>query len=432
MSMGKFDGKTLLVLGSNVGSVDIVQYARENGAYTIAADYWPPEHSPAKQAADEALMVSTGDLAALGAVIQKKHVDGVLAGISEFNLLSAIKLSEQFGLPFYCTLQQWNQIEKKDAFRLLCEKYGVPCPKTYYTGMKMAENDWKMLRFPAVIKPVDASTSAGVHFCDTEHEMRQWEQDSLSQSECGEIIVEELVRGDEFTAHYTIVNGKAALSSVDNRYPAAVHEGAVTTIPVGRIFPCLYLDEYLKQVNPAMLRLCEGVGVRNGILFIQGMYDKEKNEFHVFEAGLRCAGEAPYRFISRINGINAMHILVDHALLGKTDFEIQREDPKLKGKCCGIVSFAAKGGIVGSITGLEEAVKNTASVIQYECRYPVGSKTPDGNTLRQLMIRFVMICDSRKSMAEDIAYLNSHITVLNDNGENMVIKMRPERLFDTK
>ena len=32
MSKQKFTGKTLLVLGSNVGATEIVQYARENGA----------------------------------------------------------------------------------------------------------------------------------------------------------------------------------------------------------------------------------------------------------------------------------------------------------------------------------------------------------------------------------------------------------------
>ena len=42
-----------MVLGSNTGSTDIVKYARENGAYTIVADYLEPAKSPAKLIADE-------------------------------------------------------------------------------------------------------------------------------------------------------------------------------------------------------------------------------------------------------------------------------------------------------------------------------------------------------------------------------------------
>lgn len=427
--MGKFDGKTLLVLGSNIGAADIVAYAKENGAHVIVADYFPLERSAAKKIADENLLISTADLKQLGNVIEESSVDGVLSGISEFNLLNAMSLSNKYKLPFYCTEGQWNMVEKKNRFRQLCETYLVPCPKTYYTGGKMSEEDWNRIVFPAVIKPVDASTSAGVHICYDMQDMKKYEDDALSKSESGQIIVEEFVEGDEFTAHYTIVNGRASLSCVDNRYPVAVHKGKVTTVPAARIYPCTYMDEYIKQVDPPMTQLCESLGMETGIMFIQGLYDKNKKQFHIFEAGLRSAAEAPYRFIDRINGINAMHLLVDYALSVTSEYSVAAEDPYMKGKCCGIVSFVAKGGTVGKIIGLEEAVAATSSVIEYESRYPVGSTTPDGDTLRQLMIRFVMICDSREQMARDVAYLNSHIEVLDDQGTNMVIKLKPEKIL---
>ena len=120
--MGKFNGKTLLMLGSNVGATDIISYAKANGAYTIAADYYPVERSAAKRCADLALPVSTNDLDALSRIIGEYHVDGVLAGISEFNLLNAMELSRRHNLPFYCTREQWDRIESKDEFRRLCEE----------------------------------------------------------------------------------------------------------------------------------------------------------------------------------------------------------------------------------------------------------------------------------------------------------------------
>ena len=46
--MGKFNKKTLLVLGTSVGSVEIVKYARNEGAYVIVTDYLPLEKSEAK------------------------------------------------------------------------------------------------------------------------------------------------------------------------------------------------------------------------------------------------------------------------------------------------------------------------------------------------------------------------------------------------
>ena len=429
MSDSIFAGKTLLVLGSNVGAADIVKYAKAGGAYTIVADYLPAERSAAKQLADEGLLISTADLDALGELVIERQVDGILAGISEFNILKAMTLSERFGLPFYCTKKQWDQVENKENFRGLCSLYGVPSPATYFCGASLHDMDLTAVRYPVIIKPVDACTSAGIHICMDQRELIEAEEDALSHSSCGRLIIEQYVGGTEFGAHYTIANGVPTLSCVDNRYSVAVHGGQVTTLPAARVFPSLFLEAYLDQVDGPMKKLCRGLGIQDGVLFIQGMYDGQ-NGFAVFEAGLRSAGEAPYRFIEAVNGINYMSVLVDHALTGRSvSFDSSKEDPRMKGKCCAIVAFVAKGGKVGAINGLEEAVASTPSVIAYENRYPVGSETPDGDTLRQLMLRFVMVCGSREQMAKDIAYLNENIEVLDDRNNEMVIKLEPDRLF---
>ncbi len=428
----KYDGKILLVLGSNVGAVDIVTYAKNNGAYTIVADYYPIERSSAKQMADEAIEISTADVEALVKLVKERHVSGVLAGISEFNLLKAMEIAERTGLPFYFNAEMWESIENKSKFRTLCEKHNIPCPKTYFTGKSISDTVWQRICYPVMVKPVDASSSKGVYYCSDENELRMHAIESIKESTCGEIIVEEYISGDEFTAHYTIADGRVSLASVDNRYPVAVHAGDPTTIPIARIYPFLYLGEYLRQVDPQMKALCKDIGAQNAILFIQGLYNDETNCFSIFEAGLRSAGEAPYRLIRRVNGVNAITVLVDHALSVPSEFDTEKDDPTMKGKCCGIVSFVTKGGVVGKILGLEEAVAVTPSVLEYESRYPEGTETPNGRTLRQLMIRFVMVCDSREQMEHDIKYLNEHITVLGLDGNNMVIKMEPKRVYGTK
>ena len=422
---GKFAGKKLLVLGSNVGSKDIVNYAKANGAYTIVADYLPKEKSEAKNYCDEDVLISTGDTEKLIEYISENHIDGVLAGIHEFNLIQALKLCEKFS---YCNKKQWDLMQMKQNFHRLCEKYKVPSPKSYYVGGKLSDLDWNGIEFPAVIKPVDSSASQGVHLCYNLQDMKNCEDDAIESSDSKTIMIEEMVKGEEFTAHYTIKNGNIALSCIDNRYPVALHDGNVTTIPIARIYPSKFIDEYIQQVDGSMKSLIESLGLNNAVLFIQGMYDTELNKFYIFESSMRCAGEAPYRIIEKINGINFMHMLVDNALSVQTDYNQSKEDPYFKGKIAGTVSFATVGGTVGSIIGLEEAVSKLDSIVDYECRYPVGRETPNGDTLRQLMIRFVMICDNKDQMKKDIKYLNDNITVLNDKGENMVVRFDPDFL----
>lgn len=81
----RFSGKKLLVLGSNAGSTDIVQYAKENGAIVYVADNLDPERSEAKRVADIALQISTADIGALERVMLDEKIDVVVSGISGFN-----------------------------------------------------------------------------------------------------------------------------------------------------------------------------------------------------------------------------------------------------------------------------------------------------------------------------------------------------------
>ena len=252
-----FEGKKLLVLGTNTGSEDIVSYAKESGAYVVVTDYVNENDSLAKKMADESVLISTADVESLTAYVKENNIHGVFAGISEFNLLKAMEVSERCGLSFYCNRKQWDSIEQKNLFRLNCEINQVPVPKTYFTGSKTDEWILSGLVYPVVLKPVDSCASLGVHICNDESELKKYEKDALQHSDSGTIIIEEYIEGDEFTAHYTIVNGKAYLSCIDNRYPIALNEGKVTTIPVARIFPSLFIDEYMKQVNEYMVGLCE-------------------------------------------------------------------------------------------------------------------------------------------------------------------------------
>ncbi len=417
--MGKYDGKKLLILGNNAGSAEILEYAKQNGAYIVVSDYIPYEESKLKKEADEHLSVSTAETEELADYIKTNNINGVIAGISEFNLNQAMLLSDMCSLPYYCTKEQWDLVNNKKNFRKLCEKFYVPCPKTYFKDTA---------EFPCVLKPVDSCASQGVFICRDRRELEQRIPQAVSFSSSEEIIIEEFAEGVEFSAHYTISNGKATLSSIDNRYPVKVHEGEVTSIPIARIYPCSFIDSYLKQVNQPMLRFCEGIGLTDSLLFIQGIYNTSKDTFYIFEAGLRSAAETPFRFISLVNGTNPIEVIIDHNLLGHTDYDLSKENPFINNKCCGVISFVAKSGTVEKIKGLEDTVRQLSSIVRYELRYFEGDKIPDTDTLRQIIMRFVMICDSREDMINDIEYLNKHIDVFDNSGKSLLIKMDPERI----
>jgi len=130
MKSNKFSGKRLLVLGSNVGATDIVEYVRSHGAITMVADYLPPEKSAAKQVADEQFLISTSDLEGLIKLVEDQKIDAVLSGISDFNVQNALLLSEGCKLPFYCTKAQWDLISRNGtSFEIYAKDAGSQAQK---------------------------------------------------------------------------------------------------------------------------------------------------------------------------------------------------------------------------------------------------------------------------------------------------------------
>lgn len=424
----KFKGKKILFLGSNVGVLDMLHYAQKHGAYTLVADYLPVERSEAKQYCDEPVLISTADTQNLIQLVEDKKIDGVLAGISEFNLKQAMSICRQCGLPFYCNEKQWDVIERKDLFRQLCIDNCVSVPKTYYVGSKPSSS--VHYEFPLIVKPVDSSASIGITICEKESELDKAIDEALKSSQSGNVIIEEYFDGEEFAVHYSVADGRVSLVCMDNRYPVKLNQGNVTTIPIARVYPSLFLEEYKRQVNDNVIKLCESLNLSAGVIFFQGLYSRKLNQFRIFEAGLRPAGEVPCRIIESLSGTNYLHLLVDYSLLGEVNDYIEDEKtPEMFGKSCAIVSLASSGGKIGSIIGYEEVMKMGLHIVGSECRYRVGSEVPSGNTLRQIVCRFALACNSIQELADEIEIINKCVHVFNEEGKDMCVRFNPNILL---
>ena len=68
-------------------------------------------------------------------------------------------------------------------------------------------------------------------------------------------------------------------------------------------------------------------------------------------------------------------------------------------------------------------------ILQIESRYPVGSTVPDGDTLRQIMLRFVVVADSRARLVEIVKEIGSTVHAVDQYGKQMLVGMEPERVF---
>lgn len=412
--------RRILMLGTNVASVDMVKYARSLGHHVTVTDYLPDD-AGAKRFADATASISTLDVDALVDYAREQRIDGFLAGVNEGNIRSAIEATERLDLPFYCSSEQWDQLMDKGRFRELCIAEDVPRPETYHSG---AASDIDLAKIeallPVVVKPVDGSALRGITICREATMLRAAIAEAEGVSRTGDVLIESFVNGDEFTAAYVIVDGVPSLSSIDVRYPFAF-EGMTTTFPILRVYPPEFTDAFVAECDAAVRRICAAAGLVNACLFVQGIRTND-DEFAIFEAGLRMAGEAPYRFLEAVNGVNPMKHSVEASLGLSPTYDISRDDPSLGGEVCAIASFVFAAGEVGTMSGVHDTVADLDEIIEFESRYSVGDIVVADGTLRQVGLRFIVRCASRQRLHRVLEMINDGISVLDGNGRPMVAK----------
>lgn len=415
--MSRLTGKRLLVLGTSVGSVDVVQYAKEQGAFVLVADYLPPEKSKAKQYADETSMCSTLDVDSLCALAQEYKIDGVFCGVSEANLQSANQVCRRLGLPTYYTQDQWNTFMKKDSFRKLCQSNGVSVPSTYFTGTReqLTQDLLNQIKAssPVIIKPVDNGANVGVSVCKDPNLVDAAVEYAFSKSKAGRIIIEQFVEGVEVSLTYCVQNGLVKLVCMGTKFTCDEESGLVSHAyifpPPG---PCL--EEYLHNVDENVKRMILGQGLDNCTLFFQGIYSDHR--FYIFEAGLRMQGTASFRITKRIMGQSHMEFMVDNALGAATDYDIHKEDPSFNGRKCVIFSQLSNGGKIAKVEGFEEAAKLPV-VVAAEQRYQVGDTVINDGTLRQIVFRYVLQDDDVNEIISAIKHIQKTVKTYHEDGE---------------
>ena len=407
-------GKRLLLLGTNVSTCDMVRYAQSQGIYVIVTDNLPAEKSPAKQIADEIWMVSATDIDKLEQLAQN-NINGVLSGVSDFNIERALTLSERLGLPFYCTREQWNFSSNKKRFKELCRLHDIPVVEEFNLDGNFRPDDLVKIRYPVIIKPVDSTGWNGISICNNESELRYGYENAMSYSKRKEIIIEKFIEGDEISVNYTLKNGNMSLSCMFDKY--FNHDIGMLPIAVANIYPSKYLDKYLDSLNSKVINFILNLGCLNGVLFLQGKVNKEG--FVFFEMGYRLAGSTSYKFISKLNKINNMEMLVNYSLTGNmSGYDLSLDNSKFTSYCC-ILSLFPRSGVVGRICGLDE-IQMLDSIIDVSQFYQVGDFINHTGTLNQVILRFFIIEKTVDRLKETIEYIHENVKVFDAKGDNML------------
>lgn len=403
----------LLMLGTSLGSVEIIETARNMGYYTIVTDNLDLSRSPAKKVADEYWMISTNDLDLLEKKCREEKVNAVFAGISEFNLDRVKALTERLGLSCYIEEAAWKYARDKSAFKKKCREFGIPVVDEYTVSDPPQPDELTAVEYPVVVKPVDGTGNKGLSICNNEKELIAGCSRARENSESGNILIERYITGEESWHFYFLADG-----AIRHIYSGCVFRqpGYPTFLYVLGTFAITEYHDFNEQFDEKCTAFLKNIGCRNGIAWFQLIKDG-KGQYYALEMAQRMSADCAGKALKKSIGVNNIEWMLDLAFGRKHTAEMLPEPAEPPYKCAHFVyyHFADKAGEIASIQGYNDLDPE---------RFQVSLIVHEGNTVQKygLMVRIVFNVYSSGEICESIRYINAKTRILDSNNNNMYIQ----------
>lgn len=342
-------GKKLLLLGGMLRSTYLVKQAQKLGVYVVVAD--DSKISPAKEIANEAVMMDVTDVNAIVDYCKNNNIEGIITAHTDLLLKPYYEATKLLDLPCYLTEEMIEVSTNKESFNQMCIKYDISVPKSVVIDIN---SDFSLcpLDFPVFIKPLDGSGSRGASACYNIDKFQEKCLDAFRYSKKNQLIIEELLTGTDFGVDYLIFNGEVYLLSMHDRQVCDDRPSAINHSNL-QILPSKFLTKYLELTNHKVVDMLKDMGFKNGIVFFQGFVNSNTIKF--FEMG--CRFGSTWNYIDEyFIGVNPLDILIEFSLTGVMPLRVcNRINPKFNGYGA-VISLLTekKEGKISKIIGIEK------------------------------------------------------------------------------
>ena len=415
--MDNIKGKKLLIISSDGSDRALLKAGRELGLYIICCDrYSDYTVSPTKAMADEAWDIDYSRTELVAQKCREAGVDGVIAGYAENRVEAACNISKAIGRPFYATKEQLDITRNKVLFKKLCEKHGVPTPHNYKVSLPIDEKDLEQIRFPVIVKPSDSGGRKGITVCHNREQLAAAVEKALAESIYKEVVVEQFLKGTELSAVYTIADGRASLSCLNDKYIS--HDQDTKGFLCSFVFtPSKYLEPYCKNVDAKIKALLKDIGAENGVATFQMMACDDG--IYVFEMGYRINGNNDYTIIEKENGLNYCHMLIHYSLTGSMGDDLDKDNPRF-GKYHGTFVILLHSGKIARMDcsellgakGIDDVyfTKQTGDVISDRAT----------NVHKAGLIKYT--ADTVEEAKQMVHFIQTHLYIEDENGNSMMFE----------
>ena len=396
-----------LVVAGGVPQVELIKQLKSRGIKTVLAD--GNSKAVARPVADVFYQVNIFDIPAVVDIARKEQVDFVITVCADQVLLVVAEVSEILGLPFYIDYKTAQNVSDKIRMKRIFKKCGVPTSNYVETDSL----DWDAishLRYPLVVKPVDAYSSKGVRKAENREELEKFYAEAADISRSGGVIVEEFFAGEEISVDAFVVNGKAHVLSVTNSEKIKYEDRFV--IFRGR-YPAAVSDVVRSKIAEIAQKIADGFGLVNAPLLIQLLNNGD--DVSVLEFCARTGGNMKWLLIKYSCGVDVISATIDITLGLEPDITVRDTGHNVV-----VDDFIyCKPGVFDHFEGFEEMVAQ-GYINEFHPARIKGTELRGANSSSDRIAGMNIVADSIEDFNRKQKIILSSVKVIDPEGNDIM------------
>lgn len=396
-----------LVLCGGVPQIAVTKELKSRGITVVMADM--NEKVPGRAYADVFYPVSTLDVEGIRKVAVTEKVDFLISVCADQVLQVVAQLSEELGLPCYIDYETAVNVSKKSYMKRIFVENGVPTSR-HVILEQLEPEKISHLRYPLIVKPVDAYSSRGVKRADSYEELIPAFAEAVQISRTDTAVVEEFIIGDELTVDVYVEEGKAHVLCVSNLYK--IGEDGKFVINRSRI-PGDITDDIAAQIADTAQKIADAFCLRNTPMLIQMICDGKK--ISVVEFCARTGGGIKFLMIKKVSGFDVIKAVVD-LTLGQIPHvgQIKKADKLTVNEF-----IYCNPGELDRVEGFE-ALLADGTIAEYSVFKAPGTQFGEIRSSGDRVAYYSVEAENEQELKRKHALANAAIKAIGRNGEDLI------------
>lgn len=396
MASGFCGDKTVVVIPGSRWQVPLVRRLRSEGFKTLVVN--PFSDSEAFPYADGHLRSDIFDLDAVEAYCRTEGADTVMSEECDIAMPALAELGERLGFPTLSPASA-RLFTDKSAMRAYCSEHGFASPEYRVCESAEEASDFVLsLGGRAVVKPLDANSSRGVHIVNDSGEVVEAFADAASRTKRGgyAALVERFVAGTEFTCDGVKGPDGHRTLAISKKLHFAHNEGVANE---------LYFTHDDDEFDYDLLRatndeLIEASGLEFGLTHVE--YRFENGKYWLVEMAARGGGNLMSSHIAPfLSGFDNYGWLIDFSLNGPREGTLPDYDDMPKGRCAVLKFFEtpAGGGRVVAVEGVED-LHALPEIVELRINFRLGEILNDAVDDSARIGFYIALCENEARLRE--------------------------------